>query len=743
MPELANDALSLEEELIIKMQSPSSSLVSKAKTAFHSAALKAEKVLIDFKTTDHHYHQSDSEGQQSTSKKSPELDLKSETIDVECEHELKYTRWKSAALGRKQDWQDRLNKIRRIKSTEEREKSPCSTDFDEYLDQMDLGTCVALKVTSEFHFSLSNRLEIFLKREWGWAKESAHNLHHLRLGNMGPERETSAEKEKSNASNADYIPPTSVIKQLAIAVESSKKFKVMKDLLVSVRDSSPARERASLSFSAMKSLVLRDKEDKLTSELSYDDEILSLSHSLFKPEGKFPRRSGSGSASSSFPRDIHGAPLESFVVELSEIFGNFKTLRKMALFWCRVVAELRRLWYEGQPVPLVPQDGNPDLHSCLLYQQLQVINCCISRKRRRIIASDTLDSIMKEAGPNTEELHVSPGIVPSSSVLYARINTGELVLRLGAHHLSENLTMLETGEPIYSPVTQEGPVLTEDLIRETEEFILRTGSVGVGCSQLLSDMQAFKAANPGCILEDFVRWHSPPDWTETYTGNEAKDSHEFGDPTSRRGQLSSRMQKEGNLWRELWETAKPLPAVKQTPLFDEDLAVEGILNFLEKITPFELFKQLFVSLLGAGFVIAESVLSTSSNLSKLFYECKDYAIATCQGGTLGENIDDLCQVYETIEAILVHPEDGLKIMKQSEETTAVDEPKHRFKKLTLNFVGKERPFFRNPASKYPRDPEENPTRLMFPNLTSPFSKKPPKPTDNLSSCIEDNDWTIV
>lgn len=25
-------------------------------------------------------------------------------------------------------------------------------------------------------------------------------------------------------------------------------------------------------------------------------------------------------------------------------------------------------------------------------------------------------------------------------------------------------------------------------------------------------MAAFKAANPGCILEDFVRWHSPNDW---------------------------------------------------------------------------------------------------------------------------------------------------------------------------------------------------------------------------------------
>ena len=29
---------------------------------------------------------------------------------------------------------------------------------------------------------------------------------------------------------------------------------------------------------------------------------------------------------------------------------------------------------------------------------------------------------------------------------------------------------------------------------------------------LASDMAAFKAANPGAALEDFVRWHSPADW---------------------------------------------------------------------------------------------------------------------------------------------------------------------------------------------------------------------------------------
>ena len=35
---------------------------------------------------------------------------------------------------------------------------------------------------------------------------------------------------------------------------------------------------------------------------------------------------------------------------------------------------------------------------------------------------------------------------------------------------------------------------------------------------LLSDMESFKAANPGCTLGDFVRWHSPRDWEEKGNG---------------------------------------------------------------------------------------------------------------------------------------------------------------------------------------------------------------------------------
>lgn len=117
-------------------------------------------------------------------------------------------------------------------------------------------------------------------------------------------------------------------------------------------------------------------------------------------------------------------------------------------------AQLRRLWSEEQYIPSIPLDEVPDLNSCLLYQQLQVINCCVSRKMRRAIATQSLDFVISEGSSNSEESTASKDVVPATPLLYARTSSGELVLRLGANHPSGDLTMLETGEPVYSPVTQ-------------------------------------------------------------------------------------------------------------------------------------------------------------------------------------------------------------------------------------------------------------------------------------------------
>ena len=45
---------------------------------------------------------------------------------------------------------------------------------------------------------------------------------------------------------------------------------------------------------------------------------------------------------------------------------------------------------------------------------------------------------------------------------------------------------------------------------------------------LLSDMEAFKAANPGCVLADFVRWYSPRDWIEDAIVNDDGTTQQTG-----------------------------------------------------------------------------------------------------------------------------------------------------------------------------------------------------------------------
>lgn len=62
--------------------------------------------------------------------------------------------------------------------------------------------------------------------------------------------------------------------------------------------------------------------------------------------------------------------------------------------------------------------------------------------------------MMMEANSNTLESANYTDGTSASPLLYARLSTGELVLRLGAHCPSGDLALLETGEPAYSPITQ-------------------------------------------------------------------------------------------------------------------------------------------------------------------------------------------------------------------------------------------------------------------------------------------------
>lgn len=80
-------------------------------------------------------------------------------------------------------------------------------------------------------------------------------------------------------------------------------------------------------------------------------------------------------------------------------------------------------------------------------------------------------------------------------------------------------------------------------------------------------MCGFQAANPGAILEDFVRWYSPRDWIES------EEVDKYGNVI---GELSPRMRVKGNLWSEVWSTAKAVPARRQKRLFDDTKEAEKV-----------------------------------------------------------------------------------------------------------------------------------------------------------------------
>lgn len=144
-----------------------------------------------------------------------------------------------------------------------------------------------------------------------------------------------------------------------------------------------------------------------------------------------------------------------------------------------------------------------------------------------------------------------------------------------------NLKLLKSGDPLYIPVTQEPVLKTEDQLEEDTDVLLKLGSdaeatelrARIMSASLLSDMESFKAANPGSVVEDFIRWYSPRDWIEE------EEEDEWG---QKKGHLSPRMMiEDNNIWIQMWESAKPVPANRQRRLFDDTREAEKILQFLD------------------------------------------------------------------------------------------------------------------------------------------------------------------
>ncbi|XP_070803091.1 rab3 GTPase-activating protein catalytic subunit isoform X2 [Pituophis catenifer annectens] len=308
-------------------------------------------------------------------------------------------------------------------------------------------------------------------------------------------------------------------------------------------------------------------------------------------------------------------------------------VKGVAHLWQEFVLEMRYRWENNFFIPGLTSSA-PDLRCCLLHQKLQMLNCCIERKKARdegkkVInlekQKDTVDRDYpkesdkeKEVGrsweswsdseeeffeclSDTEELKGN-GQEGGKKGILKESSKETLVLKPeGRLHPYGNMKLLHPGQPLYVPVTQEPAPMTEDLLEEQSEVLAKLGTSAEGAhlrarmqsACLLSDMESFKAANPGCCLEDFVRWYSPRDYIEEETVDEKGG-------VVIKGELSARMKIPSNMWVEAWETAKPVPARRQRRLFDDTREAEKVLHYLAVQKPADLARHLLSCVIHAA-----------------------------------------------------------------------------------------------------------------------------------------------
>ncbi|XP_061548192.1 rab3 GTPase-activating protein catalytic subunit isoform X2 [Phycodurus eques] len=308
-------------------------------------------------------------------------------------------------------------------------------------------------------------------------------------------------------------------------------------------------------------------------------------------------------------------------------------LRAVTYLWQEFVLELRYRWENNYQICGLLGEEPPDLRCCLLHQKFQMLNCCMKRKqardhicktpeRSKEIAVQNIDQLTEFTGAtsSTQIAAVSPGKSLDSwsdseeeffeclsdqgdteSPCIRREKDGTKTRAEGRMHPYNNMTLLNSSELLFIPVTQEPAPMTEDLLEEQSEILAKLGTSAEGAQLrarmqsacLLSDMESFKAANPGSVLEDFVRWYSPRDFVEEEMVNEKGQ-------TVLTGQLSPRMKIPGNIWVETWENARAVPANRQRRLFDDTKEAEKVLHYLEVQKPADLTCHLLPCIIHAA-----------------------------------------------------------------------------------------------------------------------------------------------
>jgi len=295
---------------------------------------------------------------------------------------------------------------------------------------------------------------------------------------------------------------------------------------------------------------------------------------------------------------LPGCPPRSLLAALVTRMVHQYHLQGMVRLWREFVSELRWFWEEGILLPRVGTDC-PDHTCCLIYQKLQMLNCCIAQRSKQ--QHSTL--------PPIDDF--SPGR-PAG-----RAGEVQGVYMTNKMRLYEPCTL--DACPLTSDLTQERMVVLSNLHLEPQESQLRTL---VEHRVLKSDMQAFKAANPGCVLHDFSNWRA----LRPRADKAAASLQDAPAPS----------EAAADTWQRIWEEAEPLPAVLQQPLFDFQNMAERVLHYLEHLSNPDIWSQLFCcGVANAIHTLSESPAAEAAPLQDAL-------------GKLKQDVESLAEIEETL-----------------------------------------------------------------------------------------------
>ncbi|XP_076731451.1 rab3 GTPase-activating protein catalytic subunit-like, partial [Maylandia zebra] len=258
-------------------------------------------------------------------------------------------------------------------------------------------------------------------------------------------------------------------------------------------------------------------------------------------------------------------------------------LRAVGHLWQEFVLELRYRW-ENNHLICGLAGGAPDLRCCLLHQKFQMLNCCIERKKARDDSHKVPEGKEKEhrVSGACQKSRQGPECATSASSSTREMSQGKSWDSWSDSEEEFFKCLSDQGE---TEATQaegraEGrlhPYNNMTLLNSAEPLYVHSDSL---------------AANPGCVLEDFVRWYSPRDYVEEEVVDEKVN-------TMVMGTLSPRMKIPGNMWVEAWETARVTPARRQKRLFDDTKEAEKVLHYMAMQKPADLARHLLPCILHA------------------------------------------------------------------------------------------------------------------------------------------------